>query len=235
MATSAEQVLDREETGMIRLRMSYQEWLENVDEHAHTEWVDGEVIIYMPPTPPHQDAVFFLATLLRLFAELRNLGRVFMAPLEIRLASVNASREPDALFIAREHLHRLTDVRLEGPADVAIEGMSKSTARYDRQVKLVEYARAGLPETWFLDPRPGQQPFELFSLKGGGDRYDSIPPDAEGRYHSIVVPGFWVDPAWLTRDPLPRPTEALMEIDPEGYVQSVLDSYQARSDRQGRR
>jgi Uma2 family endonuclease len=159
MVTSSQQVLDREETGMIRLRMTYQEWLDTVDEHAHTEWVDGEAFIYSPPGLAHHDGVVFLAVLLRMLAELRDLGKVMMAPLEMRLAKVNASREPDALFIARQNLHRLTDVRLEGPADVAIEGMSTSAARYDRQVKLVEYEGAGVPEAWFVDHRPGHQPF----------------------------------------------------------------------------
>jgi Uma2 family endonuclease len=230
MTASAQRVLDAEETGMTRIKMSYAEWLDQVPEHVRSEWVDGEVIVYMPPNQPHQDAVFFLARLLQLFAEVRDLGKVMMAPFEMRLARVNASREPDALYVAREHLHRLTVARLDGPADVAIEGLSKSTARYDRQVKLVEYARAGVPETWFVDPRLGQQPFELFSLRSG-DRYESIPPDAEGRYHSIVVPGFWVDLEWLRRDPLPKPSDALMEIDPEGYLQSVLASYKVRQSR----
>jgi Uma2 family endonuclease len=230
MAASAQRVLDHEETGTTRIRMSYEEWLDQIPDHVRSEWVDGEVIVYPLPGLAHQDSVFFLAVLLQLFADLRNLGKVMVAPFEMRLARVNASREPDALYIAREHLHRLTVARLEGPADVAIEGLSKSTARYDRQVKLVEYALAGIPETWFTDPRPGQQPFELFALTEG-DRYESIPPDADGRYHSIVVPGFWIDPEWLKRDPLPKPTDVLMEIDPEGYLQSVLTSYRARRTR----
>ncbi len=115
MTTSAEQVLDREETGMVRLRMSYQEWLDRVDEHAHSEWVDGEVIVYMPPGQAHQDGEFFLATLLRLFVGMRGLGKVMIAPFEMRLAAVKSSREPDIIFIAKAHLHRLTEARLDGP------------------------------------------------------------------------------------------------------------------------
>jgi hypothetical protein len=37
-----------------RLRMSYEEFLAWADEDVHAEWVDGEVIVQMPPQVPHQ-------------------------------------------------------------------------------------------------------------------------------------------------------------------------------------
>ncbi|HEY7033869.1 MAG TPA: Uma2 family endonuclease [Thermomicrobiales bacterium] len=220
MATSAQRLLDREETGMVRLRMSYQEWLDRVDEHAHSEWVDGEVIIYMPPDQAHQDGELFLATLLRLFVGMRDLGKIMIAPFEMRLQMVNASREPDIIFVAKEHLHRLTTKRLDGPADLAIEMLSKWTASYDRRVKLVEYARSGIRECWLVDMRPARRRFELFVL-GDGDRYESIEPDERGCYHSMVVPGFWVDPRWFDRLPLPEPVDALMEIAGDEFLEMV--------------
>jgi Uma2 family endonuclease len=220
MATSTQRLLDREETGMVRLRMSYQEWLDRVDEQAHSEWVDGEVIIYMPPGQAHQDDEFFLATLLRLFVDMRDLGKVMIAPFEMRLANINSSREPDIIFIAKRHLHRLTDARLDGPADLAIELLSKWTAGYDRRVKLVEYARAGIPECWLVDSRPGRRKFELFLL-GPGDRYESMPPDERGRFHSTVVPGFWVDPRWFGTGSGFNPVDALMEIAGDEFLDMV--------------
>jgi len=220
MATSTQRLLDREETGMIRLRMSYQEWLDRVDEHAHSEWVDGEVIIYMPPGLLHQDDEFLLATVLRLFVDLRDLGKVMIAPFEMRLASVNSSREPDIIFIAKEHLHRLTEARLEGPCDLAVELLSKWTAAYDRRVKLVEYAKAGIPECWIVDSRSGRRRFELFVL-GAEGRYEPVMPDEQGRFHSVVVPGFWIDPRWFDQSSRIKPTDALMQIAGDEFYEMV--------------
>jgi hypothetical protein len=40
------------------------------------------------------------------------------------------------------------------------------------------------------------------------------PLDAEGRYHSPALPGFWLRPDWLRQDPLPDPWRLLAEIAP---------------------
>ena len=67
-----------------RLRMSYEEFLAWADEDVHAEWVDGEVIIQMPPKEPHQRVVAFLIQLMGLFIQLYNLGRLLPAPFEMR-------------------------------------------------------------------------------------------------------------------------------------------------------
>ncbi len=37
-----------------RYTMTYEEFLTKIDEHAHAEWVDGEVTVFMPPKTAHQ-------------------------------------------------------------------------------------------------------------------------------------------------------------------------------------
>ena len=189
--------------GKQRLRMSYDEWLAWADDNRLSEWVDGEVIVFMPPTLRHQDTLGFLYSLLSWYARRFNLGRVLLAPFEMRL-SERISREPDILFIARDHLHRLGEPRLVGPADLAIELVSNDSVKRDRQDKFAEYAAAGIPEFWLVDPRPRRRRTDFFRLNDA-DSYVSIPLDAEGRYHSAVLPGFWLKPEWLWQDPLPDP------------------------------
>jgi len=63
-----------------RIRMSYAEFLTQIDEHIHAEWVDGEAIIFMPPTTGHQDFVRFLSELLSAFVGFFKLGKVFLPP-----------------------------------------------------------------------------------------------------------------------------------------------------------
>ncbi len=52
--------------------MSYDEFLAAFDETVQAEWVDGEAIIFMPPTTLHQRVVGFLFNLLSFYAECSN-------------------------------------------------------------------------------------------------------------------------------------------------------------------
>jgi len=197
--------------GERRLRMSYEEFLAWADEDTHAEWVDGEVIVHMPPKDRHQDIVGFLYTLFRLFAELFGLGKVRSAPFEVRLTPAGPSREPDIFFVAREHLDRLTPDRLEGPADLIVEVVSPDSVQRDRDQKFREYEAAGVREYWVVDSRPGRQRADFYRLDEEG-RYRLYATEDDERVVSEVLPGFWLRPAWLWEEELPDPLMALAEI-----------------------
>ena len=196
-----------------RLRMSYPEWLTWADGSTQSEWVDGEVIVFMPPTVLHARIVGFLAGVLGWYVEAFGLGEVLQAPVEMRLPGRRSSREPDLLFVAQEHRARIGEKRIEGAADLVVELISDDSVSRDRIEKVDEYRAAGIPEYWPLDPRPGQQRSDFFQLTDGV--YRAVAPDADGRYRSAVVPGFWLRPAWLWQEPLPTRRSCLLEIAPE--------------------
>jgi len=178
------------------LKMSYEEFVAWGEDTTHAEWVDGEVTVFMPPKTLHQRISYFLSMLLGLYAQFFDLGEVFTAPFEMRLALGRSSREPDILFVAKEHRDRITEDRLEGPADLVIELISNSSVARDRADKFYEYQAAGIQEYWIIDPRSGKQRVDLYQLTPEGI-YQTILPDAQGRYHSTVVPGFWFAAEWL--------------------------------------
>ena len=132
----------------------------------------------------------------------------------MRIVPGRSSREPDLLFVARDHRDRIADKRVEGPADLVVELISDDSVTRDRVDKSREYEAAGIPEYWLLDPRPRQQRADFYQLTGAGT-YRPVSPDADGRYHSVVVPGFWLRPDWLWQDPLPAVWTCLAEIAPE--------------------
>jgi Uma2 family endonuclease len=202
-----------------RLKMGYEEFLAWSTEDTHAEWVGGEVTVFMPPKLAHQAELQFLNHLISLFVDLFDLGVVLTAPFEMCLPDQKSSREPDLLFVAKEHLDRLDDDRLTGPADFVLEDLSDSTERIDRRDKFAEYAAAGVPEYWMTDARPGRQPVDPYRL--AGRVHEPIQPDGQGRYHSLVLPGFWLDPAWLRQRPLPRPLTVLALIAPRTLRQAV--------------
>lgn len=188
-----------------RLKMSYEEFLAWSDEDTHAEWVNGEVIIHMPPKDIHQATLGFLHLLIQLFVHLFDLGRVSIAPFEVLLQPGHASREPDLFFVARENLARLTQDRLVGPPDLAVEIISDDSVQRDRRDKFREYRLAGVREYWIIDPRPEKRRADFFRLDEHGE-YELFATEDDARVTSQILPGFWLRPAWLwqadTLDPL---------------------------------
>lgn len=199
------------QTKSARLRMTYDEYRAWVDEDAHTEWVDGEVVVFMPPKTYHQAVLHFVAALLGQYVQLLDLGRVLIAPFEVKLRSGRSYREPDVLFVARENLSRLTEDRLEGPADLIVEIISADSVHRDRHTKFSEYAEAGIREYWIVDPRPRRQAADFFRLNDQSE-YELFATEADEKAMSQVLPGFWLKPAWLWQADTLSPLTALLEV-----------------------
>lgn len=199
------------ETAVQRKRMSYEAYLDFAGETQIAEWVDGEVITYMPPIEMHQDVVGFLYALMRSFVTYLQLGRVFVAPFEVKLWPDGPSREPDVLFIGADKLPNLTVKRFNGAPDLVIEVLSASSVTEDRVRKFKEYEQAGVREYWIADPRPFQQQADFF-VRGDEGVFVAAAVDENGRYHSHVLPHLWLDLRRLQQDPLPNPQFAFADI-----------------------
>lgn len=178
------------------LKMSYEEFLAWADEDTHAEWVDGEVVLHMPAKNPHQTLVEFLHQLLNLYAIVHLLGRVRIAPFELKLAPDGPSREPDLMFIAAANLERLTNERVEGAPDLIIEVVSSDSVHRDRVDKFDEYEAGGVLEYWILDNRPRRQRAQFYRLNEEG-LYQPMMVGSDGVFHSEVLPGFWLRLEWL--------------------------------------
>ena len=186
-------------------QMTYEEFLAWADEDTLAEWVDGEVVMSTPASGQHQDIDLFLAKVIDFYVEQRELGKVRIPPFQMKLA--NSGREPDLIFIAREHMDRLQPTYLDGPADLVVEIISPESIGRDRGDKFYEYERASIPEYWMIDPL--RERAEFYQLNAQG-YYDLIMPDAEGIYRSRVLPGFWLRIAWLWHPP--RVMDVLREL-----------------------
>jgi len=194
-----------------RLPATYAEYLAWPDESALVEWKDGEIIEYMPPTDQHQRIVRILMHLVGTFTDLTDSGLLHVAPFEVKLWPGGPSREPDILFIGHDRLSQLTPQRFEGGPDLVVEIVSSSSARADRAEKFIEYERAGVREYWLIDPREGKEQADFYQLDVTG-RFVSVPLDADGLYHSAVLPGLTLDPAMLRAADLPDPQLLLAAI-----------------------
>ena len=197
-----------------RLPMSYEAYLEWSDEDSHAEWVDGEVVIHMPPRSEHQGVLEFLFRLVSEFVQLFDLGRTRIAPFEVKLWPGGPSREPDMFFLKNENLSRIGSRRLDGPPDLVIEVVSPDSVHRDRDEKYHEYAQAGVAEYWIIDPRPGRQRADFYRLADEG-RYHLFATEDDERVESPVLPGFWLSPQWLWQEPRPNVITTLYNLSPE--------------------
>jgi Uma2 family endonuclease len=166
----------------------------------------------MLPNNTHQNAVELLYEIITLFVRLFALGKVRLAPFEVRLQPGGPSREPDILFLATEHLDRMTEERLVGAPDLVIEVVSNESVRRDRDEKVREYAAAGVREYWIIDPRPGKQRADFLHLDADGV-YTLAATEDDERVPSLVLPGFWLRPAWLWGADTLNPLLCALEID----------------------
>jgi Uma2 family endonuclease len=207
--------------------MTYEEFLAWAPEGMHTEWTDGEGIVYVSASDRHQAVIGLVYAVLDRLAQLFGLGRVSLAPYTMLLRPGGPHREPDVMFVRTEHLDRWTRQRLHGPADLAVEVLSEDTAGEDRGRKRDDYEALGVTEYVLIDARPRRSEFAYWRLDDAR-RYQPVEPDEHGRYHSIVLAGFWLDPDWFRQDPLPAPEELLLTIAPDAYEAWLLAMIRAR-------
>jgi Uma2 family endonuclease len=185
--------------------LPYEAFLDWLDEDISAEWVNGWIEPMSPASNQHQDLVAFLGTLLRIHAECDDLGKVLTAPFQMKTGPDLAGREPDLLFVAREHLHRLRPTFLDGPADLVVEIISPESRGRDRGDKFYEYEQGGVREYWLLDPIRNRAEFYTRTAEGF---YEPMPL-TETVFESQVLPGFRLPTAWLWQEPLPRLRDAL--------------------------
>ncbi len=199
------------------LRMTYAEFLAWGDEDTLAEWEalpdsdKGEVLMMSPASTRHQLIADFLLKVLGTYVEVHGLGVVLSAPFQMKLEH---GREPDLLFVAQDHLGRLRDTYLDGPADLVVEIISSESAARDRGKKFYEYERGGVLEYWLLDPLRERAEFYHLEVASATEvaRYRLAYGGAEGVYHSSVIPGLWLQVAWLWQESLPQTLDILREL-----------------------
>ncbi len=126
------------------------------------EYANGHVSVLPMPSPKHQDIVFFLQRMIWSFITIRKLGEVLSAPLPIELWP-EKFREPDIIFIAAAKL-ALQDQTHWRDVDLVMEVVSPDNPQHDYKTKRQEYARAGIPEYWIVDPQ--KQLITVLELQG---------------------------------------------------------------------
>jgi Uma2 family endonuclease len=142
-----------------------QEYL-SLETNRLIEYDDGFVEVLPLPTDKHQAILAFLFMTLHAYAG-RYGGTVRFAALRLRLWN-RKYREPDLMYVLPDHHHYRGNRYWDG-ADLVVEIVSGSADDRERDlvIKRGEYAQAGIPEYWIVDPDEGL----VTVLRLDGDRY----------------------------------------------------------------
>jgi Uma2 family endonuclease len=151
------------------------------------EFCDGCIEVLPMPTLLHQRIVRYLFLLLQEFVSARAVGEVLFAPLPVHLRP-GKFREPDIVYL------RLGRGQYRGQpegADLVVEVLSEGeeNRRRDLENKAQEYAEAGIPEYWIVDPE--NRRITVLVTTGAGYRPHGVfgPGDAAT---SVLLPGLSV-------------------------------------------
>ena len=168
---------------------SWDEWdYFALDTNRLVEFSDGIVEVLPMPTMSHQQILAFLFGALKAFAEPAGLGTVVLAGLPVRIAA-RKYRQPDIVFMLAEHAERTGEQFWDG-ADLVMEIVSEGGRSRDLETKRSEYASAGIPEYWIVDPR--DQRITVLALEEAA--YAVVGEFGLGeRAESRLMPGFSVD------------------------------------------
>jgi Uma2 family endonuclease len=183
--------------------VSYEDFLRDFD-GEHVEWIDGVVIRMSPITSDHNLITGFLFLLFKHLLALTGGGEVFTDPMIMRLETSRRGRAPDIQVLLPHKLHLIRKNEIAGAADLVVEVVSEDSQRRDRVEKFTEYERGRVPEYWILDPLRRES---LFNSLGGSGLYELRPPDENGIYTSVVLPGLYLPADIFWRHPLPDAVE----------------------------
>lgn len=127
-----------------------EQYLKLTDHTRYLVEFTGGVIEVLPmPTDRHQVILQFVFLALLAFAEPRG-GKVLFAALRIRISD-ERFREPDILLLRDANDPRRQN-RFWLGADLVVEIVSEDNPERDTVEKVLDYAAAGIPEYWIVNP-----------------------------------------------------------------------------------
>lgn len=127
------------------------------------ELVDGEIEMAPSPIPRHSRIVMRLGQLLLNHTDASGGGEVFTDVDTI--FSEHDVRRPDILYFSPDRTHLIGEKAMEGPPDLAVEVISPSSTKIDREIKYELYEKGGVAHYWIIDP--SDQSFVAYALTDG--------------------------------------------------------------------
>lgn len=150
------------------------------------EFSDGKIEVLPMPTSGHQIMLLLLYDLFRAAIQPAG-GKILVAPLRIQVRP-GKYREPDIVMLLDAADPRYQDAFWLG-ADLVVEIVSLDRPERDTEEKPRDYAEAGIPEYWIVNPLNAT--ITVLALEGRAYRSHGVFQRGE-RATSQLLPGFSV-------------------------------------------
>ena len=153
--------------GETNVKLTFQDWLRTPEDGRLHEVLDGEHVVTPSPNLNHQRISRHIHN--QLYRQIEQVGRgeVFYAPAGVRLSDKDVV-QPDLFVVLAARAEIMLETHVDGPPDLLVEILSKSTRRRDRGIKKSPYAAFHVPEYWIVDP--DAKVVEQYLLQAGSYR-----------------------------------------------------------------
>ena len=132
-------------------KLGYSDYVCFPNDGFRHEVINGDHYMNPAPSTYHQTVSKRLQYQLYRQIELRGLGLVFYAPIDLQL-SENDIVQPDLVVLLSAKQKIITPSKIKGVPDLLVEIISPSSLDNDRVLKKSLYQRAGVAEYWIVDP-----------------------------------------------------------------------------------
>jgi len=176
---------ERIQSALEKEKTEREHFYEIIDENKKMEFINGEIIFQSPTKLRHTNSVKLLTNLLSNFVIKNNLG--FVGSEKMLVSLTRNDYEPDVCFFDKSKSQNFKSDQMQFPApDIAVEVLSPSTAKYDRQTKFQDYAAHGIAEYWIVNPE--HETVEQYYLQN--EEYELLLKAKDGTIESVVLPDF---------------------------------------------
>ncbi len=178
-------IAERLQSALEKERTARNHFYEIIDESKKMEFINGEIIFHSPAKLRHTNSIKLLTTLLSTFVIKNNLG--FVGGEKMLISLTRNDYEPDVCFFDKSKSQSFKADQMQFPApDIAVEVLSPSTEKYDRETKFQDYAAHGIREYWIIDAE--HEIIEQYFLQD--EEYELLLKAKDGTIESIVLPDF---------------------------------------------
>jgi Uma2 family endonuclease len=130
--------------------MTVDEYFKTPETVKPSELIYGVMRVAESPSPRHQSAVRHLLLALDAHVRARDLGEMWLAPLDVVLNERRALIvQPDLFFVSHERAYIVKD-RVRGAPDLVIEVLSPAPRIGRTEERVQWFAESGVRECWLL-------------------------------------------------------------------------------------
>ena len=164
---------------------------DTIKDFVLTEIIHGEKSMAPSPFGYHQRIVANIFKYMSRFVEDKNLGEVFLSPLDVILEEGKFRLQPDLIYLKKENLHLLREW-IYGTPDLVIEVVSKGTLTRDSVEKKEIYETFGVKEFWLVFPEI--ESLEVFTLVDGKYKLHASTDHTPNSIESKLIEGMVILP-----------------------------------------